>query len=68
MYEKDQINQVCDKGDGKRYVLNRILEMTTEAEMLQGQNKKVSKQAQCVGKSEMVITANCSITSFVTDR
>lgn len=74
MYEKGQINLVCDKEDGKRYVLNRILEMTKEEakermeEMLQGLNTKVSKQAQCVGKSEMIITANWSITSFVMDR
>lgn len=59
---------------GTNTALNRILKMTSEEEeermeeMLQGQNKKVSKQAQCVGKSEMVITANCSITSFVMDR
>lgn len=73
-YEKGQINQVCDREDGKRYGLNRILKMISEEEkermeeMLEGQNKKVSKQAQCVGKSEMVITSNCSITSFVMDR
>lgn len=65
---ESQINRVSDKRDDKRYALNKILEMIIGEEMLQGQNKKVSKQAQCVGKSEMVITANCSVTSFVTDR